>query len=68
MAGMMGFKRDFHNTSIAMGSRLMTKINQLDPDEVVTDCSSCRMQFKQMSTFAVKNPIEILLYSYNNCR
>ncbi len=65
IAGIMGFKRDFHNASIHMGSRLMAKIKQLNPDRMVTDCLSCRLQFKQMTRYPVQHPIEIICKSYN---
>lgn len=66
MAGIMGFKRDFHTASIQMGSRLMAKIKQMAPDHLITDCLSCRLQFNQMSAYPVQHPIEILLKSYKN--
>jgi glycerol-3-phosphate dehydrogenase subunit C len=65
IAGIMGFKRDFHNASIHMGSRLMAKIKQLNPDQLVTDCLSCRLQFRQMTRYPVQHPIEILCKAYH---
>ena len=65
IAGIMGFKRDFHNASIHMGSRLMATVKQLDPDYLITDCLSCRLQFNQMSTYPVLHPVEILCKAYN---
>ena len=64
IAGIMGFKRDFHKASIQMGSRLMAKIKRIDPDQVVTDCLSCRLQFNQMSAYPVQHPIETLNEAY----
>ena len=66
MAGIMGFKRDFHNASLQMGSRLMAKINRMAPDHLVTECLSCRLQFNQMIAHPVRHPIEILGRSYKN--
>ena len=65
IAGIMGFKRDFHSASIHMGSRLMATVKQLDPDYLITDCLSCRLQFNQMNNYPVLHPIEILCKSYN---
>ncbi len=65
-AGLMGFKKDFHDISIQMGSPLMDKIKQLDPEFLVTDCLSCRLQFIQMGDYPVKHPIEILRRAYEN--
>ena len=66
IAGIMGFKRDFHKGSIQMGSRLMAKIKRIDPDHLVTDCLSCRLQFNQMSAYPVQHPIETLSEAYQN--
>ena len=66
MAGIMGFKRDFHEVSVAMGSRLMEKIGTLDPERLVSDCLSCRIQFNQLLPYKVLHPIEILREAYMN--
>jgi glycerol-3-phosphate dehydrogenase subunit C len=66
IAGIMGFKRSFHNASIHMGSRLMAHIKRLNPDQLVTDCLSCRLQFKQLSDYPVQHPIEILQKAYKS--
>jgi len=60
MAGIMGFKREFHQASINLGNRLMEKIKDLNPEYIVTDCLSCRLQFNQMLPYKVFHPIEIL--------
>jgi glycerol-3-phosphate dehydrogenase subunit C len=64
MAGIMGFKREFHEPSIKLGSRLMDKIEELNPERIVTDCLSCRLQFNQLMPYPVFHPIEILNESY----
>jgi glycerol-3-phosphate dehydrogenase subunit C len=66
IAGIMGFKRDFHKASIQMGSWLMAKIKRIDPDHLVTDCLSCRLQFNQMSDYPVQHPIEVLNAAYQD--
>ncbi|MGB5423458.1 MAG: heterodisulfide reductase-related iron-sulfur binding cluster [Desulfobacterales bacterium] len=64
MAGIMGFKREFHEPSIQLGRRLMDKIREIDPDRIVTDCLSCRLQFNQLLPHPVSHPIEILRDAY----
>jgi glycerol-3-phosphate dehydrogenase subunit C len=64
LAGVMGFKRDFHEASIELGSRLMRKIEQMNPETLLTDCLSCRLQFNQELQYPVKHPIEFLAESY----
>lgn len=66
MAGIMGFKRDFHEASLHLGSRLMDKIKGLDPQWLVTDCLSCRLQFNQLLPYKVLHPVEILKEAYTN--
>lgn len=64
MAGIMGFKKDFHDVSLQLGNRLMAKIKELQPEKVVTDCLSCRLQFNQLLPYKVFHPIEILKEAY----
>jgi len=67
IAGIMGFKRDFHEVSTGMGRRLMDKIREIDPEKLVSDCLSCRIQFKQLLPYRVFHPLEILRESYACC-
>jgi glycerol-3-phosphate dehydrogenase subunit C len=64
LAGVMGFKRDSHEASIELGSRLIDKIKEKDPDILVTDCLSCRLQFNQLLPHKVLHPVEILREAY----
>jgi len=64
IAGIMGFKREFHTPSIQLGTRLMEKIKVLNPERLVTDCLSCRLQFNQLTPYKVFHPIEILNEAY----
>ena len=66
ISGIMGFKRDFHEVSVEMGSRLMEKIRAIDPERLLSDCLSCRLQFNQLIPYKVFHPIEILNESYGN--
>jgi glycerol-3-phosphate dehydrogenase subunit C len=65
MAGIMGFKREFHQASIRLGDRLMQKIKALNPENIVTDCLSCRLQFAQLMPHKVIHPIEVLNQAYS---
>jgi len=64
LAGVMGFKREFHDTSVQLGSPLMEKIRSVNPDKIVTDCLSCRLQFTQLLPYPVIHPMELLRESY----
>jgi glycerol-3-phosphate dehydrogenase subunit C len=60
MAGIMGFKREFHEESLQIGQPLMDKIAKIEPDGIVTDCLSCRLQFQQTTRYPVFHPLEIM--------
>jgi glycerol-3-phosphate dehydrogenase subunit C len=64
LAGVMGFKREYHESSVQLGSPLIQKIRGINPDKIVTDCLSCRLQFNQLLPYEVVHPIEILHESY----
>ena len=68
MGGIMGFKQEFHDTSIHLGNKLMAKIKDLKPERLVTDCLSCRLQFNQLLPYKVYHPIEILKDAYKRRR
>ncbi len=64
IAGIMGFKKEFHKASIKMGSRLIGKIRRIDPEAIVTDCLSCRLQFNQTTPYPVRHPVEVIRDAY----
>ncbi len=64
MAGIMGFKQEFHEPSTRLGRRLMDKIRENGPDRIVTECLSCRLQFNQLLPFPVSHPSEVLRDAY----
>lgn len=64
LGGIMGFKKDFHESSLLLGGDLMEKIRQMNPERLITDCLSCRMQFNQLFPIEVIHPIEIFQESY----
>ena len=67
MAGIMGYKQDFHTASLHIGSRLIGKIKEINPDRLVTDCLSCRLQFMQTTAYEIHHPAEILKEAYESC-
>ncbi len=60
MAGIMGFKRQFHPVGVAIAGKLVARIKELAPDRLVCDCLSCRLQFQQLLPYPVQHPIEVL--------
>jgi glycerol-3-phosphate dehydrogenase subunit C len=70
MGGSLGYKKDFHAASVSLGSSVAARIGASDPDTVVTDCLSCRLQFQHLLPFPVRHPLEILsdAYTQSNVR
>lgn len=64
MGGNFGFKEAFHEYSLTIGGPLMEKIKRQAPEAIVTDCLSCRMQFRQLLPYPVFHPIELLARAY----
>jgi len=60
MAGIMGFKKQFHQPSLELGAPLMDKIRSHQPDAIITECLSCRLQFQHMDDIPVQHPVEVL--------
>jgi glycerol-3-phosphate dehydrogenase subunit C len=60
MGGFMGYKKGFHEASLRLGAPVMAKIEALAPATIVTDCLSCRLQFRQLTETPVAHPLEIL--------
>jgi hypothetical protein len=60
MGGNFGFKADFHEQSLAVGRPLLEKIRKQDPEAIITDCLSCRLQFCHALPYPVFHPLEIL--------
>ncbi|MBS3754075.1 MAG: hypothetical protein KGY56_00065 [Desulfobacterales bacterium] len=66
MGGSLGFKESFHEASIRLGRRLAEKIRAAAPEAIVTECLSCRLQFRHlMPEIRVFHPLEILKKAYD---
>ncbi len=61
-----GFKAGFHEKSLATGRPLMEKIRAKDPQAIITDCMSCKLQFRHTLPYPVFHPIEILARAYQS--
>ncbi len=64
MGGSLGFKKNFHDVSIKLGTPLIQKIQAAQPTAIITDCLSCRLQFQHMLPFPVYHPLEIIHQAY----
>lgn len=63
MGGNFGFKAGFHEQSLAVGHPLLEKIQKQDPQAIITDCLSCRLQFRHALPYPVFHPMEILAWA-----
>ncbi|ABA87311.1 iron-sulfur cluster-binding oxidoreductase, CCG domain pair-containing [Syntrophotalea carbinolica DSM 2380] len=66
MGGIFGFKEHFHQKSLDLGAPLMKKIRAHDPQAIVTDCMSCRLQFSHCLPYPVYHPVEVLARAYRS--
>lgn len=64
MGGSLGFKKDFHQASIRLGKHLMEKIRAAEPEAIITDCLSCRLQFTHSLPYPVLHPLELISQAY----
>lgn len=64
MGGVFGFKEHFHQKSLDLGEPLMKKIRAHNPQAIVTDCMSCRLQFNHCLPYPVYHPVEVLARAY----
>ncbi len=64
MGGVFGFKEHFHQKSLDLGGPLMDKIRKCNPQAIVTDCMSCRLQFNHCLPYPVYHPVEVLARAY----
>ncbi len=67
-AGIMGFKQEFHRSSIKIASRLISRIKALGPEVIATDCLSCSIQLNQLTHYEILHPLQIIKESYTNYR
>ena len=65
MGGSLGFKKTFHDASVRLGQPLAEKIKESSPEAIVTDCLSCRLQFRHLlPSLPVFHPLEIIASAY----
>ncbi|PKU23884.1 anaerobic glycerol-3-phosphate dehydrogenase subunit C [Telmatospirillum siberiense] len=65
MSGTFGFKEEKYPVSMAVGQRLFEGIRDADPQMVVTECATCRMQIEHGSRVKAIHPAELLLAAYS---
>lgn len=64
LAGTYGFKKQYFQHSMRVGSLLFDQIREIEPETVLTGCGTCIMQIQQGTGYHVESPIKILARSY----
>lgn len=64
MAGTFGFKQEKYPVSLSIGQRLFQAIAKADPNRVVSECPTCRMQITHGSGVPSLHPVTLLARAY----
>lgn len=59
MSGTYGFKKEKYDISMKIGQALFEGINECNPDQVITDCATCRLQIKHGTKYKTSHPVEV---------
>lgn len=59
MSGTYGYKKEKYDISMEIGQSLFDGINQCKPDQVITECATCRMQIEHGTKYKALHPVEI---------
>lgn len=64
MAGTFGFKEEKYPISMAVGQRLFDSIREANPQMVITECPTCRLQIEHAAKIKVIHPVQVLQMAY----
>jgi glycerol-3-phosphate dehydrogenase subunit C len=64
IAGTFGMQKKNYDLSMQIGKKLAEKIEKLDADIILTECSTCKMQIKHLTGKQVVHPIKILAEAF----
>jgi glycerol-3-phosphate dehydrogenase subunit C len=60
IAGTYGYKKEFSTIARDIGSDIFKKIKALQPDQVVTDCETCKWQIEMNTGYQTVHPVTLL--------
>jgi glycerol-3-phosphate dehydrogenase subunit C len=60
IAGTYGFKKEYYDISQKIGSGLFKLIEAAEPEIVITDCETCKMQIEMNTPYEVVHPVSLL--------
>jgi glycerol-3-phosphate dehydrogenase subunit C len=59
MSGTYGFKKEKYDISMKIGQTLFEGINECKPDQVISECATCRLQIEQGTKYKALHPVEV---------
>ena len=65
IAGTYGFKKENYKISLSVGKNLFSLIEKAEPEIVITDCETCKMQIEMNTGYKVLHPVTILFMALN---
>lgn len=60
IAGTYGFKNENYDISLSIGKNLFDLIEKAEPEIVITDCETCKMQIEMNTRYKVLHPVTVL--------
>ncbi len=60
IAGTYGFKGEYYDISQEIGGRLFRSIEKAEPEIVITDCETCKMQIEMNTPYRTLHPVTLL--------
>ena len=60
IAGTYGFKKEAYEISLDVGRELFIKIERVDPEVVITDCETCKLQIEMNTPYRVMHPVTVM--------
>ena len=66
IAGTYGFKSEYYNVSQSIGKNLFKLIEKAEPEFVITDCETCKLQIEMNTKYKVYHPVSLLAMALDN--
>jgi len=60
IAGTYGFKKENYNIALTIGKNLFSLIDKAEPEFVITDCETCKMQIEMNTRYKVLHPVNVI--------
>ncbi len=60
IAGTYGFKSEYYQISQDIGQTLFRLIDRANPEYVITDCETCKMQIEMNTPYKVLHPVTVM--------